>query len=791
MGLLDRLRGKAAAADAPQAAPEHDASHCIAAGNALEDQGRPGDALPLYDEAVRLAPDLARAHLNRGNALLATNDAAAAVEAYERVLALEPDLAAAHFNLGNALSRTGRLEAAMDAYRRAIASRPGFCDAEVALGVAHHDLGHLDEAMESYRRALAINPDYAEVHDNLGQVFFSAGRIEDAEASFRRALAIKPAYVKAVRGLGDVLSLQGRFDAAVANYREALSIDPGLTAVYNDLGNALLQLGKPEEALESYSSALRVDPRFVEAHSNAGRAHLRCGRFREAIECQRQAIAIKPGFAEAHFNLANVLRDSGRPGEAIASYRRTLAINPEFAIAYAGLGDVQKDVGSLGDAQASFRRALQIDPDLQDAHSSLLFCMSHDESVGPEALFAEHRRFGERLEHALRPGWPTHRNTRDPERRLRIGFVSADLRAHPVAYFVEPLLRHLARYESLALHAYSNHAGEDAVSVRLRQHFSHWHPVAGMSDEYLASLVADHGIDVLIDLSGHTSGNRLRAFARKPAPIQASWIGYPGTTGLRAVDYYLADEQFLPMEEFAGQFTEQLVHLPATATYLSETTAPAVNALPALRNGYLTFGSFNRPSKLRPAVIAMWSQLLRALPSSRMLLGAMPQDSQSGQVMDWFAAEGIAAARLAFHPRSDIGTYLALHRRVDICLDTFPYSGGTTTAHALWMGVPTLSIAGRTPPGRHGATILGHVGLREFIARDPADFVKKGLDLVSDLGALAELRAGMRERFSAAAFSKPDVIAAALERALRMMWRRWCANLPAERFSVADKDANG
>ena len=789
MGVLDRFRGSASGAAVPRAESRDDAPTHIREGNLLEDQGRAAEALRCYDEAVRLAPDMARAHLNRGNALLALNDAAGATEAYARAIALEPDLAAAHFNLGNALQRGGRRDEAMSAYRRALAAKPGFCDAEVALGVVQHDAGQLEEAEASYRRALALAPDYAEVHGNLGQVLAASGRLEEAEACFRRALAQKPAYAKAVRGLGEALWMQGKLDAAVEAYRQALAADPGMADVWNELGSVLQFLGTPEEALTAYARALALDPRFVEAHSNAGRAHLQLRHVQEAIDCQRQAIAIKPGYAEAHFNLANALRDGGRLGEAIASYRRALAINPSFAIAYAGLGDVQKDLGSLGDAQASFRHALAIDPSLQEAHTSLLFCMSHDETVTPEALFAEHLRFGERFEAPLRAGWPAHANVRDPARRLNVGFVSGDLRAHPVAYFIEPLLPYLAADEGLALHAYSNHAEDDAVSRRLRPHFRTWKPVVGMPDERLAALVADDAIDVLIDLSGHTGRNRLRTFARKPAPVQASWIGYPGTTGLSAMDYYIADEEFLPTAEFAGQFTEKLVHLPATVTFLPEAKAPPVNALPALANGYVTFGSFNRPSKVRPAAVALWAQLMRALPTSRMLLGAMQEDRQHAQITEWFAAEGIAADRLTFHLRSDVVRYLALHREVDLCLDTFPYSGGTTTAHALWMGVPTLTVAGHTPPGRHGATILGHAGLRDIVAVDAADYLQKGLALAADLGALAQLRAQLRERCKAAAFSQPDAIAAALVRALRVMWQRWCAGLPPEAFAVTGDDA--
>ena len=608
------------------------------------------------------------------------------------------------------------------------------------------------------------------------------GRWDDAEASFRRALEIKPAYVKAVRGLGDVLWMQGKPDAAVASYRQALTVDGGGATVYNDLGNVLQQLGLLNEALASYASALAIDPRFVEAHSNAGRAHLHGGRIREAIDCQRQAIDIKPGFAEAHFNLANALRDGGRLGEAIASYRRALAIKPEFAIGYAGLGDVQKDTGSLREAQASFRRALEIDPELQDAHTSLLFCMSHDETVTPEVLFAEHRRFGDRFEQPLRAGWPAHRNARDPERPLRVGFVSADLRAHPMSYFIEPLLQHLVGDGSLSLHAYSNHIEEDAVTQRLRPHFRNWRRVAGVADERVAELIAEDGIDVLIDLSGHTSGNRLRVFARKPAPLQVSWLGYPGTTGLLAMDYYFGDAHFLPLAEFGSQFTERLVHLPALAPFLPDAGAPPVNALPALANGYLTFGSFNRPSKLRPVVVASWSQVLRALPDARMLIGGMPQDGQPDELAACFAREGVAGDRLDFHVRAapQPTSISSARRRLPRHVSLFRRHDDRACAVD---GRSHADHCRQSPAGRQGVAILGQVGLQEFVVTDAADFVRKGIALAGDLPALAALRAGMRARCEGAPHRRPEVVADGVNRALRIMWRRWCAGQPAESFA--------
>jgi predicted O-linked N-acetylglucosamine transferase (SPINDLY family) len=418
-------------------------------------------------------------------------------------------------------------------------------------------------------------------------------------------------------------------------------------------------------------------------------------------------------------------------------------------------------------------------------HSDFLFILSHSPRMDVESLFAEHRRFGALLEDSLRASWPTHPNLKDPERCLRIGFVSGDLQNHAVATFIEPVLARLSHRPGVELHAYYNNVVEDSINRRLRGYFKRWHPVSALSDLDLTAKIMDDRIDILIDLSGHTALNRLRALARKPAPIQVSWIGYPGTTGLRCIDYYLADRHWLPPGQFGKHFTEKLVYLPATAPFQPHAASPAVNTLPALATGSLTFGSFNRISKISAEAIRLWSALLRALPGTTMMLAGMPTDGEHGQLIEQFAANGIAGERLSFHARRGMEEYLALHHQMDICLDTYPYTGGTTTYHALWMGVPTLTLAGPTPAARQGAAILGQIGLDGFAATDDADFVEKGIYWANHLAELAEVRAGLRAQCREAPVLQPHLIVDAFERALRQMWQRWCAGLPPESFDIS------
>ncbi|MDO8206582.1 MAG: tetratricopeptide repeat protein [Gallionella sp.] len=589
-------------------------------------------------------------------------------------------------------------------------------------------------------------PTTAEINQLV--TLFNAGQHAEAERQTRLLLTRHPASGNAWKVLGVFLHRQGK--EAIAALRKAVECLPDDAEAHNNLASALGDIGRFTESAESCRRALEIKPDSAEAHHNLGTAMLRSEQFDDAVSSCRKALEIKPDYIKAHINLSTAL----------------------FSL------------GKLEESELSYRHALQIEPDNAVYQSDFLYVCSNNAKYDAATLFAEHIQFGEQFETPLRANWPMHTNSRNPERCLQVGIVSGDLYTHAVASFIEPVLSHLAGVEQLSLHAYYNHTIEDAVTQRLQRCFAHWHPIAGLSDIALAEKIQFDGIDILIDLSGHTARNRLLTFARKPAPVQASWMGYPGTTGLSAIDYYLADRFFLPPGEFDSQFTEKIVHLPAIAPFLPSEHAPAVNTLPALSNSYVTFGSFNRLSKINQPVIALWSQLLRALPDSRMVLGGMPEEGKYDTLIKWFAQEGIARERLVFHTRIGMDRYMALHHQVDICLDTFPYNGGTTTLHAQWMGVPTLTLTGCTVAGRPGACILGHVGRDDFIAHDAADFVQKGLSWAENLAALSDIRAGLRERFANSAMGQPAVVAAGVERGLRIMWQRWCDKLPAESFEV-------
>lgn len=688
------------------------------------------------------------------------------------------------------LRSQGESEKALICAQKAAQLLPKDAEAQTNFGLVLGDLKRFKEATVAHRRALKLEPRFAEAYNNLGNALKMQGHLLEAEASYRKALALNSNNAKAYNNLGVTLYDQRRLAEAEAAYAQSLKINPVSAEACNNMGNSLRWQGRLIEAECFLRQALTYQPEFVDAHYNLGCVLRSLKRGNEAVVFFRQALAFNPNLLDAQLNLGAALSDLGFLNEAEFWYRSALLIDPTKSEAYNNLGFLLMQKGLSEEAEQNYRFGLELKPDDAEMFSNMLFALSHMPNVDKNRLFAEHCNFAERFESQVRSLWPAHSNNRDSDRCLQIGFVSADLCNHAIANFIRPVLFHLANYPSLCLHAYYTNVFEDDITQRIKVLVRHWHSVGLLSESALAEKIQADGIDILIDLSSHTSGNRLLTFARKPAPVQASWMGYPGTTGLRAMDYYFADRYFLPPGQFDDQFTEKLAYLPASAPFLPFESAPSVSDLPALNVGYLTFGSFNRPSKLSAPTIALWSQLLRALPESRMLLGAMAQEGEHDKLIDDFAQEGIARERLSFFPRSNMLSYLTLHRQVDICLDTYPYAGGTTTFHALWMGVPTLTVTGSTPAGRSGASILTHVGLDVFVAKDAADFVRKGKFWASNLCELAELRSGLRTRCEQSNSRNPSLIAASFERALRIMWQRWCSGLPAESFEVLSQDVN-
>ncbi|WP_219135507.1 tetratricopeptide repeat protein [Janthinobacterium sp. UMAB-60] len=798
-------------------APDDAEAH-LHLGNAQLAIGQLDLAVGSYVRALEIQPAFTEAFSRLGDALQAQGHLPEAADCYREVLKMDPAHAVAHMGLGDILQLQRQFKAAETSYRHALTLAPGAAEIHRAIGDVQLAMGQHEQAILSYERALASDPDCALAHGGLADVLYKLGRYQqaaarygaavqylphvaahyhgwgrslhaigqaaDAEAAYRRAIELAPSVVAPLLHYADLLRETRRTEQAIVIYQAVFLLEPKNTDALHNLGVALQENGKLDQALAAFQQLLALMPNNPIAHCNIGVVMQALGQRSIAMQSYRRALEMNPRHAAIHFNLGTCQMESGQMDEAAKSYATSIKLDPQAYQSHLNLNGTLNRLGRINEAIAHCRQVLKSNPDWDELHSNLLFYLSHSEHVDAAALFAEHLRFGERFEAPLRAAWPPHENTRDPERRLRIGLVSADLYNHAVANFITPVLQQLAHAPRLEIVVYANSKHDDAVTRHLQGLVSVWRQVELLSHEELAQQITSDAIDILIDLSGHTGYSRLLTFARKPAPLQASWIGYPLTTGLQAMDYYLTDRHMAPPGLLDKQFTEKLVFLPASAPFIPSPDAPPVSPAPACEHGHITFGSFNRANKLSRSVIARWSALLLAVPNARMVLAGMPSEDSSNKLRAWFAKEGIAAERLSFYAHTNTSDYLALHRLVDVCLDTLPYTGGTTTLHALWMGVPTLTMKGSILPSLVSATILEHVGLNAFIAQDDADFVQKGRLIATDIAQLAALRAGLRARVKNSAMGQPALIAAGLENALRTMWQRWCAGLPPASFEA-------
>ena len=612
-----------------------------------------------------------------------------------------------------------------------------------ALGAALKQLGRNADALAPMQKAVALSPDDAEGHNNLGAILRDLDRPGEAVACSRRALKIRPDFAEA----------------------------------HGNLGAALKDLGQLDEAVASYRRALEIKPDNAEAHNNLGATLQNLGRFDDAVASYRRALEINPDNAEAHNNLGTTLQNLGRLDDAVANYHRALEIRPAYAMAHSNLGNYLKDLGRLDDAVASYRRALEIKPDYAEAHSNLLLIHNYQSDEPAVMLLEEARRFGDLVARQASPYTDWH-NVAQSGRCLRVGLVSGDLRGHPVGYFLESVLAALNTQAAsrLEFFAYSSYSYRDAVTDRIKACCRGWHSVVGQSDEREARRIRDDAIDILIDLSGHTAHNRLPMFAWKPAPVQVSWLGYFATTGVAAMDYIVADPWTLPETEEA-HFTEKIWRLPET--YLCFTPPDVtveVTPLPALKNGYITFGCFNNLTKMNDAVVALWARVLHAVPGSRLFLKTKQLSDVTVQqgVVERFAAHGIDAGRLVLERHAQRVELLAAYHRVDIALDPFPFPGGTTSVEGLWMGVPVQTLAGERFLSHIGESILHNAGLPQWIAADADAYVVSAVRHAGNLHCLAGLRSGLRQQVLASPLFDASRFAYHFEAALRGMWTKWC-----------------
>ncbi|MGO9443356.1 MAG: tetratricopeptide repeat protein [Thiobacillaceae bacterium] len=768
-----------AAGEAVQISPRS-ASFQYTFGRTLKAADRIREAIDAYRTAIRLNPDVAEYHVSLAVALRKEGKKDKAASAYRSALKLRPDMVQAIHNLANLHAETGDIEAAEAGYRRALERQPDYAPALYELGNLAHKRGDKGEAKRWYQGAVAARPDYGKAWHALGAMQYHAGDFEAAEVDLERAVSADPRNAKSWQLLGLTLNNRRKRHEAIESLRNCLALDADNLDALIPLGALLRGTGQHLESAQVLQRAIAVNPKAppAEAHFCLAETLMALNAYAAAAQHLEQGIALNTGEmdVDAHFSLGMTYRMLWRLRDAWDQAEKIHARLPDSSVALSLLAAIQSDLGEAEAAADGFANASRVDPHNHQEKSKHCMSLSYIAQPSLEDILHEHAEYGARFAFDLRDTAPFN-NTAEPDRRLRVGYVSADFRNHSVAWFIEPILRAHDR-AGFEVFAYFTHARADAVTERLRGYCDGWVAATGLDDAELAERIRADGIDILIDLAGHTAGNRLGVFARKPAPVQMTWLGYLTTTGVDAIDYRLTDARVDPDGAEAWQ-AETPLRLPGCyVCYGPPKNAPEAGTLPAHTRGAITFGSFNNLAKLSSDCLLLWSRVLQAVPDSRLLLKsrAMADAWARDRLLRRFGEEGIGQERLILTGWTDAtDAHLATYQQVDIALDSYPYNGVTTTCEALWMGVPVLSLTGLTPASRQGLTLLNAVGLGELACADPAGLIARAQQLASNLDGLEQLRRDLRARVANSSLTDAACFTAHLERAFRIAWRHWCA----------------
>jgi predicted O-linked N-acetylglucosamine transferase (SPINDLY family) len=645
---------------------------------------------------------------------------------------------------------------------------------QISEGIALLQAGDLARAEQIFQQILHADASVADAWRLLGVVAQRVGKHEVARECIAYAIALRGGDPDYSCDLASTFVTLGRYDEAIAAYQEALRLKADCVEAYNGLGTAFCLTGKLDEAERHCRDALAIRPDFLDAHVNLGTVLFTAGKLDAAADEYRYVVRTRPDFFVAWYNLGNVLMKQWKLEEGAACFEEALRLNPGHVDSLNNLGVAYREQGRIPDAIACCRRAIALAPQHAVAHSNLLYALNYLLDISSETLLAEHLQWAHQHAEPLTALRKPHLNDRSPERRLRIGYVSPYFYEHSINYFVEPMIA-AHDHAAFEIFCYSDTSSPDRATKRLRAATDQWRDTRGLSDERLAEQVRDDRIDILVDLTGHIAGSRLLAFARKPAPVQVTYLGYQNTTGMAAIDYRLTDSYADPPGQTDAFYTEKLVRLPRSFFCLQmPNECPEVNILPALNSGHITFGSFNAFAKVTPQLVETWCRLLLAMPDSCLLILVGEATGASRWASEIFASHGIAASRYQFVARCPRDKYFRLYHRVDVALDTFPMNGHTTTCDALWMGVPVVAWSGDRYSSRYGGSALVNVGLERLIAHSADEYIQIAQQLAGDVTVLAKLRRDLRQSVARSPLMEHQWFMHDLEAAYRNMWKTWC-----------------
>lgn len=739
--------------------------HSVRGNGRKENHCRSTDKLSTADQLVQKG----LVHHQAGELVLAN-------DAYQEALKADPKQPDAIHLLGMIAHQIGDNALAVELINLAIQIKPNSPNYYCNLGGVLQAQEKFDEAIAYFRQAITLEPNNALLHYNLAFALQTQGQLQDAADSYRNAILLLPKHVESLSNLGHTLRALGKPDQAIESYRQAISIAPDHAEMHFNLGTALSAQGDFDSAIDSYRQAIKLSEDYAQAHCNLGAALLAQKKFDSAVESYQRAISINSKLGEAHYNLGIAFNAQNKLDAAISSFQRTLELQPEFVECHCNLGNALRAAGNLNEAVKCYQKALAIKPDYANAYSNLLFLESYHATLSP-AEYLKHARGWERacLPAEVRQAASHKSFSRQPlsGRRLKVGYVSGDFRKHAVSYFIGQLFANHDR-SRIELFAYSNNRSRDDVTERLNKLVDHWIDIVSMSDLDVCQRMEADGIDILIDLSAHSAHNRLGVFARRAAPVQASYL-YFASTGQTEMDYWIGDDILTP-PELNNQFSEKIWRLPRVwLSYEPLSEAPLPKWHPS-GEGTIRLGCFNNLGKITPLTLGLWAKILLALPEARLLLKnkELADDSNRRRILSELATLGIDTERIELQPGTGWTNYMAQHDSLDIALDPVGgHGGGTSTCDALWMGVPVVHLLGDHAGSRFAASLIDSIGHSEWIAHTETEYVEKVIALAKNVGLRKQLRFTQRDAMALSPLCDAKGLASALENAYFAMFTSW------------------
>ncbi len=710
-------------------------------GHLYQLMGKKDEAILAFSIAAKMQPDFAAAFSKLGQLLVEKGEVDQAVPHLETAIRIAPSLAEAHFHLGDCYGRKRDWIQSRDALERAVQFSPRFAEAHNNLGLARKELGQLREAREAFLEAIAISNDFCDPCNNLGQMALDTHRMEEAHHWFQKALAI----------------------------------EPGNAQSHLCMGNYCNILGQPEAAINWLRKAIEIRPDFHQALNNLGNIFLGLKRNKESVEALENAIKHKPDFHEAHANLGNTYKEMGFPDLAESTLLEAIRLKPDFAAAHSNLGNAYFDQGKMDDAIASYKKGIDLDQTDRDFIPNYLFALNYSTKLNERQICEEHKRLARDFFDPKTDKAAPCLNDPDPDRKLRIGYVSPDFWMHPVARFMIPLLENHNRDE-VEVFAYSSRFLKDPISAECHKRVDQWREVHSLTTEELEKLIREDKIDILVDLTMHSRDCKPWLFALKPAPILVSYLAYAGTTGLKAMDYRITDIYLDPPEKEDYAFPEKPLRLPVCWWNFQVPPGvplPEVEPPPSVKNGYVTFGSLNNFAKVNLLAREAWAAILAGVPGSRLLLHIKHTRTRE-DVLDFFEERGVSKDRITLIGYQSGPDYIKTYNEIDIALDPFPFAGGTTTFDSLWMGVPVVTLAGDRAVGRGGLSILSTLGRKEWVGFTREEYIQIAIRLAGEKEKLPAIRKNMRKEIAASPLMDSPGFAREVEKHFRSIWRDWC-----------------